>query len=573
MILLLGFAFLAGIVTILSPCILPILPIVLSGSVGRGKRKPLGIILGFIFSFTILTLFLTKLVQLTDIPAYTLRIIAAFILLLFGISLFTPAFQTLVEKLFTKLSAFTPKANPNAGFMGGFVIGLTIGVVWAPCVGPIMASVIALAATSSVTTATFLITLSYAIGSGISMFLIMIGGRGLLNKVPGLLSNTIKIQKGFGIIMVLFAIGIFFHLDTNFEAFIASSKYGLNLTNLENNQAVKNQLNSLKGNTITNTNNIDTSGLFNTDTPAPDFVGITHWLNTDKPLSIKDLRGKVVLVDFWTYTCINCIRTLPFTTSWYNKYKDQGFVVIGVHTPEFQFEHETANVENAIKIYKIYYPVAQDNNYATWNNYSNEYWPAEYLIDASGNIRRTHFGEGEYDQTEKAIQLLLQESGKKVSSTLVTMSDKATGNISPETYLGSKRMQYYYPSGSLRNGTQKFTLSDNLSQNTFSYGGNWKIFDEYAQTGSKAALNYNFTADKVYIILRPGNTANGTVKVYLDGKPITQNQKGADVKDGIIIVDTDRLYNVVDLQGKTENHKLKLEFQKPGIQVFTFTFG
>ena len=154
------------------------------------------------------------------------------------------------------------------------------------------------------------------------------------------------------------------------------------------------------------------------------------------------------------------------------------------------------------------------------------------------------------------------------------MSDQTPkGNMSPETYLGSKRMQYYYPSGSLSNGTQKFTLSDNLDQNSFSYGGIWEIFDEYAQTGNKATLNYNFTASKVYIILRPGKTTGGTVKVYLDGKPIPQSQKGADVKDGIINVDTDRLYNVIDLHGKTENHKLKLEFQKSGIQVFTFTFG
>ncbi|MDE2026368.1 MAG: cytochrome c biogenesis protein DipZ, partial [Patescibacteria group bacterium] len=556
-------------------CILPILPIVLSGSVGGGKRKPLGIIVGFILSFTFFTLFLTTLVRFTGIPSDTLRIVAACILILFGISLFTPKFQVVMELMFTKLSAFSPKATSHAGFAGGLVIGLTIGIIWAPCVGPIMASVIALASTSTITTQTFFITLSYAIGTGIPMFFIMIGGRNLLSKVPALLSNTGNIQKGFGIIMVLFAIAIFFHWDTNFEALIANSQYGLNLTNIENNQAVKNSLNTLKGNSINNTNTLDTNGLFNANTPAPDFVGITHWLNIDKPLSIHDLKGKVVLVDFWTYTCINCIRTLPFVTSWYNKYKDQGFVVIGVHTPEFQFEHETTNVAQAINTYKIAYPVAQDNNYATWNNYSNEYWPAEYLIDSNGIVRRTHFGEGEYDQMEKAIQALLQEAGKKVSTSIESMSDQTpVGQLSPETYLGSGRMQFFYPLGSLSTGTQTFTLSENIPLNSFSYGGEWTIAQEYATAGKNATLNYHFLADKVYIILRPNAAGqNQTVKVYLDGKVINPSVAGADVQNGIITVDSDRLYNIVDLHGKIETHTLELEFLTPGVQAFTFTFG
>lgn len=574
---LLGFAFLAGIVTILSPCILPILPIVLSGSVGGSKRKPLGIIVGFVLSFTFFTLFLTKIIQLTGIPSDTLRIFAAIVLLLFGISLFTPKFQKLMEQLFTKLSAFAPKANPNAGFLGGCIIGLSIGLIWAPCVGPIMASVIALAATSTVTAQTFLITLSYAVGSGVPMFFIMYGGRSLLSKAPQLMQHTERIQKGFGIVMIILALAIFFNLDRNFETFIATTNYGADLTNIENNQTVKNQLNMLKG-SKQNSQQQDTSGLFNANSPAPDFVGITKWLNLaagQNSLSIKDLKGKVVLVDFWTYTCINCIRTLPHVTAWYDKYKDQGFVVVGIHTPEFQFEHDTTNVLNAIKMDNIHYPVGQDNNYATWNNYNNEYWPAEYLIDTQGNVRRTHFGEGEYDQTEMAIQALLKEAGKKVSTKLETMPDQTPATqISPETYLGSKRMEFYYPSTTLGNGTQTFTLSNNIPSNSFSYGGEWNITDENAIVGKNATLNYHFVADKVYIIFRPGSTPHGgTVKVLLDGKPIDVSVAGSDVHNGVLTVTTDRLYNIVDLHGKTENHTLELQFQTPGLQAFTFTFG
>lgn len=572
MIILLLFAFLAGIVTILSPCILPILPIVLSGSVSGDKRRPYGIILGFILSFTFFTLFLATIIKLTGIPTNTLRIFAGIVLLIFGLSLFVHQLQELMEKLFSKLSVFGPKANPNAGFWGGFVIGLTIGIVWTPCVGPILGSVIALAATSQVTTITFLITLTYTIGTAIPMFFIMYGGRNLLTKASWLVKNTPAIQKAFGALMVLFALLIFTNVDQAIEGYLAATPYGADLTQLENNTAVSKQLNNLKQQT---TNTIDSNGLFNANSPAPDFVGVTKWLNTQEPLTLSKLKGKVILVDFWTYTCINCIRTLPHVTNWYDKYKDQGFVVVGVHTPEFAFEHETTNVENAIKQYNIHYPVAQDNNYATWNTYNNEYWPAEYLIDANGNVRRTHFGEGEYDQTELAIQTLLKEAGKKVTNKLDTMPDTTPqSQISPETYLGSNRMQYYYPSTTLGDGTDTYILSDSIPQDTFSLGGEWTITPENAITGDKATLNYNFTADKVFLVLRP-STSNKTslVKVFIDNKPVDVTNAGADVKNGVLTVSTDRLYNLVDLHEKTENHLLRLEFQTPGIQAFAFTFG
>jgi thiol-disulfide isomerase/thioredoxin len=286
------------------------------------------------------------------------------------------------------------------------------------------------------------------------------------------------------------------------------------------------------------------------------------------------LKGKVVLVDFWTYTCINCIRTLPHVTSWYDKYKDKGFVVIGVHTPEFQFEHDMGNVQNAIKMYNIHYPVPQDNNYAIWNNYNNQYWPAEYLIDANGNIRRTHFGEGEYDQTEMAIQALLKEKGAKITSSLDKMPDQTpTMQLSPETYLGSNRMEYYFPDQNTGVVNKNFILSDNLSQNTFSLGGNWNITSDNAITGVGAELNYNFSADKVYLVLRPGSAKNAKVRVFLDGKVVDSSNMGADVQNGVVTIDTDRLYNLIDLKGNGGSHILKIEFEDSGIEAFAFTFG
>jgi thiol-disulfide isomerase/thioredoxin len=292
-------------------------------------------------------------------------------------------------------------------------------------------------------------------------------------------------------------------------------------------------------------------------------------------MTIKSLRGKVVLVDFWTYTCINCIRTLPFVTSWYDKYNDQGFVVIGVHTPEFEFEKETNNVAQAIKQYKIHYPVPQDNNYATWSAFNNQYWPAEYLIDKDGNVRRTHFGEGEYDQMEMAIQALLKEAGHKIGGSLTEIPDQTPhGQISPETYIGSNRMEYYYPSGIIQTGTYtNLRTESSIPLNSFTLGGAWAITGEYAQAGLQAALEYNFEANKVYLVMHPPTGDTGTVRVFVDGKPVDPSIAGSDAAgDGVITVDQDRLYNILDFHGKAENHLLRLEFS-PGVQVFAFTFG
>jgi thiol-disulfide isomerase/thioredoxin len=299
------------------------------------------------------------------------------------------------------------------------------------------------------------------------------------------------------------------------------------------------------------------------NTPAPDFSGGTNWLNTPTPLTMAGLRGKVVLVDFWTYTCINCIRTLPHLTAWYEKYKNMGLVIVGVHTPEFEFEKDTANVARAMAGFQITYPVVQDNNYAIWNAYQNQYWPADYLIDSSGHIRRTDFGEGNYDQTEAAIQTLLAEAGQTVNLPLDQKPDLAPKEpISPESYLGANRSQYFYPNSVLTAGTADFTLSDNLPADSFSFGGTWDITAESAIAGAKAVLNYHFLAAKVYLVLSPPANSKSLVNVYIDGKLSTQ-----------LTIDSDRLYTLFDVNGPPEDHVIKLEFLTPGTEAFAFTFG
>ena len=566
-------------VTIFTPCIWPLLPIILSSSASGGHKKPLGITLGIMLSFGILTLFISSLVKIIPFDANSLRFVAVLIIGILGLILVIPKLSGMLEGYASRLSGKLKIGNGSAptGFRSGFIIGLALGIVWTPCAGPILATIATLAATQAVNLSVILITAAYITGVGIPLFIFASFGKYLFTRSRVLSKYTGRIQQIFGIIMILTALSIATNYDQVLQTKLLNAfpQFNSTLNSFESNGSVKKELDALKGKPQSQGNQVqDTTGLFNANTPAPDFSGGTKWLNTQKPLSIAALKGKVVLVDFWTYTCINCIRTLPFVTSWYDKYKDKGFVVIGVHTPEFQFEHDSSNVLNAIKMFNIHYPVVQDNNYAIWNNYNNQYWPAEYLIDAEGNIRREEFGEGEYAQTEMAIQILLKEAGQKVTSSLDKMPDQTpTIQLSPETYLGSNRMQYYYPNGNTGNVNQNFNLSANLSQNSFSLGGQWNISGENAVSGKGAQLNYNFSADKVFLVLRPGTAKNAKVKVFLDGKAVDSSNSGADVQNGVVTIDSDRLYNLIDLKGNPGSHILKLEFEDSGIEVFAFTFG
>jgi len=565
MLLLILFSFIAGIVTVLSPCILPVLPIVLSSAVGGGKARPFGIVTGFILSFTFFTLFLTSIVQTLHIPADSLRTFSIVVIFLFGISLLIPQFQTLVERLFSKLSAFTPNTQGKTGFGSGFLIGLSIGLLWTPCVGPILASVVALALTGTVTGTAAIITFSYALGTAIPMFAILYGGRNLLLKVPWLTANTNTIQKAFGVIMVVTAIGLFFNFDRNFETYIIKTfpQYGTGLTKIENNQTVAEQLGQL--------NSSQSNSSLKSQGKAPEFIAGGEWLNS-KPLTLNDLKGKVVLVDFWTYTCINCIRTLPYVEKWYETYKDKGFVVVGVHTPEFEFEKDTDNVKKAIKDFGLTYPIMQDNNYATWKAYSNNYWPAHYLIDKDGIIRYTSFGEGEYDTTEKNIQTLLEEAGETVDTSVNNPTYKIEAQT-PETYIGYKRSESFVSFADLhRDMNYTYKLPNSVPQDYFGLSGNWTIGGDQAKAGEGSTLVLSFQAKNVYLVMRPQNKLLGKVKVYLDGNMISDEDAGEDVKDGVVTVDSDRLYKLVKFN-TSETHQLKLEFEDNNIEVYAFTFG
>lgn len=571
---LLLFAFFSGLVTIFAPCIWPLLPIILSASTSGGHKKPLGITLGIVVSFALITLTISYIVKIIPFDPEILRYFAVAIIGFLGLTLVIPSLSQKLEGAVSRLSGKLGNiSNPTkTGFWSGFVTGFALGVVWTPCAGPILATIATLAATQAVNLAVVLVTIVYVIGVGIPLFIFATAGSTLFTKSRFLSKYTGRIQQVFGVIMILTAVSIATDYDKTLQVKLLDTfpSYGNFINQLESNETVKDQLDALKGTKMrTPTENL--FGLPNN--PAPEFAGITQWLNS-KPLRMGELKGKVVLIDFWTYTCINCIRTLPYVTTWYEAYKDQGFVIIGVHSPEFEFEKDTKNVQAAMKRYNITYPVAQDNNFATWTAYNNHYWPAKYLIDAKGYIRYTHFGEGEYETTEKKIQELLKEAGKNVSEAIEYVDeDSKQKSQSPETYLGSKRMQYLVPGGHVPNGEQSFIVDPTVPVNRFSFGGTWIINDEYSSSVKNAVLRHHFIGERVFLVLKLGQSESGTVQVLLDGKAIDTTSAGKDVQNGVIIVNEDRLYEIVDLKGKRGDHILELRFQSTGIEAYAFTFG
>lgn len=559
MLVLIGFAFLAGFVTILSPCILPLLPIILSNSVEQGKLRPYGVVLGFILSFTFFTLALTAIVQLLGVPSDLLRNIAIVILLLFGVSLLFPKTSVWLEQLFSKLSSGKKSSNePKTGFGGGIVVGISLGLVWAPCVGPILASVIALAATSSITTQAIFITLAYSVGTAIPMLVIILSGRAIFQKIPTLYDKLSAIQKVFGVIMILTAVALFYGYDQKFQRYILEKfpSYGAGLTQFEDNEKVFDLLDDMGMD-----EKVDYIGEGDQCEVAPGFEEGGEWFNSEA-LNIEELKGKVVLVDFWTYSCINCIRTLPFINDWQAKYADDGLVIVGVHTPEFEFEKVSSNVQDAMANFDIEYPVVLDNDYKIWRAYENRYWPAKYFVNKDGCIVDSHFGEGEYAESEMLIQELLAEAGSEVDEELSNFEEYQSGVKTPELYLGYDRIENLAsPEDVVEDEVATYSFPEELGLDHFAYEGEWMIGEERAMPKIGAKLRLNFTAMDVYMVMRTEGNEEISVKIYLDGEEQEE-----------IEVNEDRLYDILRLNERGE-HILELEFLDDGVEIYTFTFG
>lgn len=580
MVLLILFAVVAGAGTAISPCVLPVLPALLSASATGGRRRPLGIVLGLAVTFTITIVGLAKVVDGVGLGNDVLRDLAIAVLLLFGLALVVPALADRLERPLLALSRLGPK-TAGTGFASGLLVGGALGFVYAPCAGPILAAVVTVSAASGNTVA---IALAYALGSSAVLLLLSLGGRRLMDRVRRAGRGPV-VQRALGGILVVTAVAMVLNLDVELETAIARHAPDASVTaGLEDSGEVKDLLKRLTGGprfdsasppeqaAATSPAGGGAAGAgtaVRSSLPvlgdAPDFVGTQRWFNTagGKPLTLESLRGKVVLIDFWTYSCINCLRTLPYLKAWDAAYRKDGLVIVGVHSPEFAFEKDAGNVGRAIRSNGIRYPVVQDNDLATWNAWGNQYWPAEYLIDAKGRVRATHFGEGDYEESEDHIRALLAEAGEAagVARAKPTGAIRVSHLATPETYLGTERAQGWSPApveGTHDYGPTPATAK--LPSSGFRYGGHWQIGPERALAIGRSTIDASVQGARVYLVLGREPGTRGEVRVRIDGKATKT-----------VHVTGQRLYELARFP-KSELHRLSLSLDS-GVTGYAFTFG
>ena len=551
MLVLLGIGFLAGLVTALSPCVLPVLPIVLAG--GASGRRPIAIIAGLVGSFTVFTLAAAWLLNALGLPQDLLRNIAIALLFIVAATLLVPQLGDLVARPLERLAR-----RPAGDLGGGVLLGVSLGLVFVPCAGPVLAAITVLVAKSKLGAEGILLTLAYALGAALPLLAIAFAGRSVAGRLR---SHAELVRRTSGVLILGTAIAIAFGLDRNLQTFIPGYTQAVQ-DKVEQSTSASKELAKLTGahaptatKPAATPSTTDTSGLPDYG-PAPEFTNVTQWLNT-QPLSLAALRGKVVLIDFWTYSCINCLRTLPHVKAWAARYRKAGLVVVGVHTPEFAFEHVPSNVKANASRLGVHYPVAIDNGYGTWNAWGNQYWPAEYLVDRKGRIREYHFGEGDYDKSEAAIRTLLSGASGSLPASATGIADTTpVGSLTPESYLGAARLARYAGEAIVPGRLHAYRLPPKLALNNLAYGGNWNIEQERIVAGQAARLRLKYLASKVYIVL--GGT--GTMTVLVDGRPTSS-----------VHIAGDRLYTVVD-SPRSGQHLLELRFT-PGVLAYSFTFG
>ncbi len=554
--------FLAGI----SPCILPVLPVVLvagsappAGGTGPAMRtpraglaRPMAVIAGLVLSFSLVVLAGSEILSLLHLPQDSLRDAGIVLLVVVGVGYLIPSAGALIERPFTRLGARRPSDRA-----GGFVLGLALGVLYVPCAGPVLAAITVIGATHRVGLTAVILTAAFAVGTAVPLLAIAVAGGQLTRRIGAVRRRAPEVRRAGGAVLIVIAVAIAFNVFGGLQRDIPGYT-----TALQGSGKIRKQLNGLTGaaHTSLTSCNANASTLVNCGS-APNFTGITTWLNTPrgKPLSLGALRGKVVLVDFWTYSCINCQRTLPHVEAWYKKYAGDGFVVVGVHTPEFAFEHVVSNVRAQAAALGVHYPVAIDNNYGTWNAYDNEYWPADYLIDAHGDVRHIHFGEGDYSTTEQLIRQLLREAHPGLSlppPTEVPVKTPA-GELSPETYVGYARLQYLDPDNVARNTPATYHFPASLPLGALGLSGTWTDHAQEATAGTGAEMELSFLAQDVYLVL--GGT--GSLDVSFDGRH-TQT---------IHIGGVPRLYAL--LQAGSATGGTILLHASPGVEAYDFTFG
>jgi cytochrome c biogenesis protein CcdA/thiol-disulfide isomerase/thioredoxin len=598
-------AFLGGLITGLSPCIVPVIPVILAGgSTATSKRRPYVIIAGLVVSFSLSVLFASSLLGFLHLPQDLLFWLGVALLGLLSVGLLIPRIGEVIERPFARLGA---SRYANQG--GGFVLGLSLGLVFVPCAGPVLTAISVAAAHHHAGVSSLFVTLFYALGVTVPLLVLAIVAQRATTSWSSLRSHLPAVRKVAGVILGVATLAIAFNwlgalqrdvpgytsaLEDHIESTDSACTQLQHLSGEHQNQfaaanaklegkkatcAATDQGNSQSGHLAAGAATTTTTAPHTTTTSpqkrsvfmanktnlpdlgrAPNFTGITAWFNTpgDKGLSLPDLRGKVVLVDFWTYSCINCQRALPHVEGWYNDYKNDGLVVVGVSAPEFAFEHVVSNVKNAAGNLGIDYPVAVDDNLATWDAYNNEYWPADYLIDPTGVVRAYNFGEGGYSSMEDNIRMLLSANGVTDLPARTDVPDKTpTNDITPESYVGDERLNNEVGTAVVPNKAVVYHAPSTIPSNSLAFGGTWTVHNEGATAGSNATLDLQFTADDVYLVI----SGQGTVGVSYNGRHLTT----------VPISGIPKLYTLFS-GNVLQTGKLTLTVS-PGVEAYDFTFG
>jgi len=564
----------AGALTVLAPCVLPILPVIVGGAIASSSKERLrpylisAALAASIIAFTLLLKVSTWLIQLSPI---VLTALSGGLLMALGcVSIFPELWEKLMVELNWQAASqrLLGRGERNTGqYIGPILVGIALGPVFASC-SPTYAFILASVLPHNFITG-LLYLIAYSLGLVATLLLVALAGRRYLRRFTWAIDTHSQFRRGIGVIFVLIGVVIASGNLGKLEL-LAANHLPFDEARLElrllphRRQAISAPLSNGRSSTAST----DTTVLNVPPTPAPEFLGLSDWINSP-PLHVAQLRGKVVLVDFWTYSCINCIRTLPYIEQWYNAYRQNGFVVVGVSTPEFSFEHSSANVQAAVKKEGISYPVALDNNYDTWNAYNNSSWPADYLIDQNGTIRYISLGEGGYDKTEKAIQLLLGQS-HQLQTTVST--PPVSQDQTPETYFGLDRRSNF--SGNIgtkpnREGSYNYTQPALIPPNTWALKGAWFAQPQFITSASPdATLSFNLTAKDVYMVASiSGQQAIATVTLPADAA----RQYGTDDAGGKLLINASRLYHIASFnQLRTATITIAVP---PGVSLYTFTFG
>lgn len=566
MLLLLG-AFFAGVITIFAPCVLPLLPVIIGGSVSgdvTNTRRPLVIAASLAVSLIVFTLLLKVSTILINIPPMAINYLSGGIIIAIGLlTLFPSLYEQILIRtgIQSRSQTLLGKGLTKKGLVGPVIIGAALGPVFSSC-SPVYAYILATILPASFSQALVYI-IAYVLGLSIMLLLVGYYGQKFISKVKWAADPKGWFQRSVAVLFILVGLLVFTGSALKVQTFI-SQNTPFNFDGL-----------SAKLIPGFGDGREEQAGVLNIKPyPAPELVGLENWINS-KPLTKADLKGKVVLVDFWTYSCINCIRTQPYLEGWYETYKDEGFVVLGVHAPEFAFEKVPANVQKAVRQAKLTYPIALDNDFQTWSAFKNQYWPSSYLIDGEGNVRRVHYGEGEYKETEQAIRTLIRENTGQLPSEHFIKGNAdvpVSSSDTPETYLGSQRASNYVGSTRLLAGkTQAYEAAELMEVDDWTLGGAWEVSTQTITARGNSTLSFRISAKEVYLVA--GSDVPQKIGITLDGKEISLTASaGEDVQGSMVEVSEQRLYRLVN--HKTYDADFMIELSVPdGTILNVFTFG